>query len=162
MFEIAFKVNPDSDFYKNYFIKKAEKKKFLKLANKFLDKYFWGEWLSLNLSGRLTIRLNAEGTQKYAQQTTRHSNCPGFSTFKKQSPMNRLWEDEVCKCADWKKFSANDFWWMNFHGTPMLQNAGTMQSGKMRCRRLHHHRPGILAACCALDKTRICLRRKRV
>lgn len=117
MFEIAFKVNPDSDFYKNYFMKKAEKKKFLKLANKFLDKYFWGEWLSLNLSGRLTIRLNAEGTQKYAQQTTKHSNCPGFSTFKKQSPMNRLWEDEVCKCVDWKKFSANDFWWMNFHGT---------------------------------------------
>lgn len=30
--------------------------------------------------------------------------------------MNRLWEDEVCKCVDWKKFSANDFWWMNFHG----------------------------------------------
>lgn len=26
MFEIAFKVNPDSDFYKNYFKKKAEKK----------------------------------------------------------------------------------------------------------------------------------------
>lgn len=26
MFEIAFKVNPDSDFYKNYFMKKAEKK----------------------------------------------------------------------------------------------------------------------------------------
>lgn len=40
MFEIAFKVNPDSDFYKNYFMKKAEKKKFLKLADKFLDKYF--------------------------------------------------------------------------------------------------------------------------
>lgn len=53
MFEIAFKVNPDSDFYKNYFMKKAEKKKFLKLADKFLDKYFWGEWLSLNISGRL-------------------------------------------------------------------------------------------------------------
>lgn len=117
MFETAFKVNPDSDFYKNYFIKKAEKKKFLKLVDKFLDKYFCGEWLSLNLSGRLTIRLNAEGTRKYAQQTTKHSNCPGFSTFKKQSPMNRLWEDEVCKCVDWKKFSANDFWWMNFHGT---------------------------------------------
>lgn len=43
MFEIVFKVNPDSDVYKNYFMKKAEKKKFLKLADKFLDKYFWGE-----------------------------------------------------------------------------------------------------------------------
>lgn len=30
--------------------------------------------------------------------------------------MNHLWENEVCKCVDWKKFSANDFWWMNFHG----------------------------------------------
>lgn len=31
MFEIAFKVNPDSDFYKNYFMKKAEKRNFLSL-----------------------------------------------------------------------------------------------------------------------------------
>ena len=117
MFEIAFKVNPDSEFYKNYFMKKAEKEKFLELADEFVEKYFLGEWLSLAFSARLTIRLNAEGTRKYAPQTTKHSNRPGFSTFKKQSPMNRLWEDEVCKCVDWKKFSANDFWWMNFHGT---------------------------------------------
>lgn len=33
MFEIAFKVNPDSEFYKNYFMKKAEKEKFLELAD---------------------------------------------------------------------------------------------------------------------------------
>lgn len=107
MFEIAFKVNPDSEFYKNYFMKKAEKEKFLELADEFLEKYFLGEWLSLALSDRLTIRLNAEGTRKYAPQTTKHSNRPGFSTFKKQSSMNHLWENEVCKCVDWKKFSAN-------------------------------------------------------
>lgn len=85
MFEIAFKVNPDSEFYKNYFMKKAEKEKFLELADEFVEKYFLGEWLSLALSDRLTIRLNAEGTRKYAPQTTKHSNRPGFSTFKKQS-----------------------------------------------------------------------------
>ena len=104
MFEIAFKVNPDSEFYKNYFMKKAEKEKFLELADEFVEKYFLGEWLSLALSDRLTIRLNAEGTRKYAPQTTKHSNRPGFSTFKKQSSMNHLWENEVCKCVDWKKF----------------------------------------------------------
>lgn len=43
MFEIAFKVNPDSEFYKNYFMKKAEKEKFLELADEFLEKYFLGE-----------------------------------------------------------------------------------------------------------------------
>ena len=99
-FEIAFKVNPDSEFYKNYFMKKAEKEKFLELADEFVEKYFLGEWLSLAFSARLTIRLNAEGTRKYAPQTTKHSNLPGFSTFKKQSSMNHLWENEVCKCVD--------------------------------------------------------------
>lgn len=42
MFEIAFKVNPDSEFYKNYFMKKAEKEKFLELADEFVEKYFLG------------------------------------------------------------------------------------------------------------------------
>lgn len=40
MFEIAFKVNPDSEFYKNYFMKKLKKRNFLSLQMNFLKNIF--------------------------------------------------------------------------------------------------------------------------
>lgn len=31
--------------------------------------------------------------------------------------MNCLWEDEVCKNVNGKKFLANQFWWADFNGS---------------------------------------------
>lgn len=75
MFEIAFKVNPDSEFYKNYFMKKAEKEKFLELADEFVEKYFLGEWLSLALSDRLTTGRDADFVYKVGEMVSVDDFC---------------------------------------------------------------------------------------
>ena len=41
--EIAFKVKPGSQMYKNFFIQEEEETKFLALAFRFIDKYFGKE-----------------------------------------------------------------------------------------------------------------------
>lgn len=40
MVEMAFKVNPGTTFYKNYFATKEEKAHFIEIAKQFFDKYF--------------------------------------------------------------------------------------------------------------------------
>lgn len=46
MVEMAFKVNPGTTFYKNYFATKEEKAHFIEIAKQFFDKYFPDEKLS--------------------------------------------------------------------------------------------------------------------
>lgn len=46
MVEMAFKVNPGTTFYKNYFATKEEKAHFIEITKQFFDKYFPDEKLS--------------------------------------------------------------------------------------------------------------------
>lgn len=55
MVEMAFKVNPGTTFYKNYFATKEEKAHFIEIAKQFFDKYFPDEKLSYVLNDRLTV-----------------------------------------------------------------------------------------------------------
>lgn len=60
MVEMAFKVNPGTTFYKNYFATKEEKAHFIEIAKQFFDKYFPDEKLSYVLNDRLTVDLKPE------------------------------------------------------------------------------------------------------
>lgn len=65
MVEMAFKVNPGTTFYKNYFATKEEKAHFIEIAKQFFDKYFPDEKLSYVLNDRLTVDLKPELLAKY-------------------------------------------------------------------------------------------------
>lgn len=117
MVEMAFKVNPDTTFYKNYFSTKEEKAHFVEIAKQFFDKYFPGEKFSYVLNDRLTVELTPELLAKYESQVMKRRDPHGFVIFKQRSPMNCLWEDEVCKNVNGKKFLANQFWWADFNGS---------------------------------------------
>lgn len=97
MVEMAFKVNPGTTFYKNYFATKEEKAHFIEIAKQFFDKYFPDEKLSYVLNDRLTVDLKPELLAKYESQVMKRRDPHGFVIFKQRSPMNCLWEDEVCK-----------------------------------------------------------------
>ncbi len=117
MVEMAFKVNPGTTFYKNYFATKEEKAHFIEIAKQFFDKYFPDEKLSYVLNDRLTVDLKPELLAKYESQVMKRRDPYGFVIFKQRSPMNCLWEDEVCKNVNGKKFLANQFWWADFNGS---------------------------------------------
>lgn len=117
MVEMAFKVNPGTTFYKNYFATKEEKAHFIEIAKQFFDKYFPDEKLSYVLNDRLTVDLKPELLAKYESQVMKRRDPYGFVIFKQCSPMNCLWEDEVCKNVNGKKFLANQFWWADFNGS---------------------------------------------
>lgn len=104
MVEMAFKVNPGTTFYKNYFATKEEKTHFIEIAKQFFDKYFPDEKLSYVLNDRLTVDLKPELLAKYESQVMKRRDPHGFVIFKQRSPMNCLWEDEVCKNVNGKKF----------------------------------------------------------
>ena len=83
MVEMAFKVNPGSEFYKNYFSTKEEKAHFVEIAKQFFDKYFPGEKFSYVLNDRLTVELTPELLAKYESQVMKRRDPHGFVIFKK-------------------------------------------------------------------------------
>ena len=90
MVEMAFKVNPGTTFYKNYFATKEEKAHFIEIAKQFFDKYFPDEKLSYVLNDRLTIDLKPELLAKYESQVMKRRDPHGF---------------------------VNQFWWADFNGS---------------------------------------------
>ena len=126
MVEMAFKVNPGTTFYKNYFATKEEKAHFIEIAKQFFDKYFPDEKLSYVLNDRLTVDLKPELLAKYESQVMKRRDPHGFVIFKQRSPMNCLWEDEVCKNVNGKKVLANQFGWTSTVLAASLRSCGMM------------------------------------
>lgn len=84
MVEMAFKVNPGTTFYKNYFATKEEKAHFIEIAKQFFDKYFPDEKLSYVLNDRLTVDLKPELLAKYESQVMKRRDPHGFVVMNRE------------------------------------------------------------------------------
>ena len=118
--EIAFKVKPDSQMYKNFFIQKEEETKFLALAFRFMDKYFDKEsGHSFKMTPQLSMSMSVEEYEKFKPQLLKKVDASGARTiwtFKQKSDMNKKWQDEVCKYISGKRLDANRWWHFSFPG----------------------------------------------
>lgn len=118
--EIAFKVKPGSQMYKNFFIQEEEETKFLALAFRFIDKYFGKECdHSFKIAPQLSVSMSSEEHEKFKPQLLKKVDVSGTRTiwtFRQKSDMNKKWQDEVCKHISEKRLYANRWWHFDFPG----------------------------------------------
>lgn len=111
MQEVAFRVKPDSELYKNHFKEKEERKKMHEYARAFFKKYGFCNKGGYYQRQTLSMELTPEEHEKYASQLKKHPDSNGLYTFKKISAMQKAWENEVCANVDFNKMHINSFWY---------------------------------------------------
>ena len=122
MKEIAFTVNKDSQFYKNYFLAKEERQKFHELAKAFFKKHNLFETKKYYQTEFLGLELTAEQKALYAGQIKKNDDENGMTIFKKRSAMQKSWEEDVVSKVDFDVIEKLKFWWLKFiaHGSYSL------------------------------------------
>lgn len=114
MKEIAFIVNKDSQFYKNYFLAKEERQKFHELAREFFKKHNLFEPKKYYQTEFLCLELTAEQKALYADQIKKNDDENGMTRFKKRSAMQKSWEEDVVSKVDFDVIEKPKFWWFEF------------------------------------------------
>lgn len=114
MKEIAFTVNPDSELYNKYFEAKKEKQHFHDLARMFFEKYDLLDSGGYYQSRSLGLELNAEQKKRFAEQLKKDDDKNGISIFKKKSPMQKAWNEEVTSKVNFEVINAIGFWYFDF------------------------------------------------
>lgn len=109
-FEIAFKVKHDSEFYRKYFEAKEERQKFKGLAFPFFEKHgIDGRYYQ---SKTLGVAISEEQREKLANHLKKNPDGRGFYWFKKKSPIEKEWEENVTNHIDFRRLEQADFWWL--------------------------------------------------
>ena len=118
--EIAFRVIPESNMYRNYFAQQNEENKFIQLATEFLNKYFEKDNNhKFSLRSQLTMTLTDAEHEEFKPQLCKKPDTSGRYTlwvFKQKSDINKKWQEEVCKYINGKRLDANRFWAFEFPG----------------------------------------------
>ena len=118
MTEIAFLVKPDSEMYRKYFKQKNELDKFVGFASSFIDKYFVSRNkdfdYSFSTNMRLTVKLPPNDEEWFGAQLMKEKSESGLCVFKKNSPMNKRWHEEVTSHIDPYSLTASKWWFMDF------------------------------------------------
>ena len=114
MKEVAFTVNKDSQFYKNYFLAKEERKKFHELAKAFFKKHNLFEPKKYYQAEFLGLELTAEQKSLYADQIKKNDDENGMTRFKRRSAMQKSWEEDVVSKVDFDIIEKSKFWWFEF------------------------------------------------
>lgn len=126
MNEVAFIVVKGSDFYNAYFEAKAEKQNFHNLAREFLKKNGLldsGEYYQRKFLG---LKLNKDQRELYKEQLKKYPDENGLSLFKKNSAMQKSWNEEVTDKVNFDTINKIQFWWMSIIvcGTYSLWDTG--------------------------------------
>lgn len=126
MIEIAFTVDKQSDFYKEYFEAKAEKQKFHNYARAFFEKHNLVDSANYYMTDFLGMQLSAEQKERFGNQLKKYDDKNGMSLFKKNSPMQKQWTDEVVGKVNMKLMDTQRFWWLYYvsHGRYALWDNG--------------------------------------
>lgn len=119
MKEIAFVVKPDSEFYNKYFKAKEEKQHFHNLARVFFKKYDLIDNAEYYQAKFLGLKLNSEQKKRFAGQLKKYDDENGMSIFKKNSAMQKAWNEEVVSMVNFEVINAVKFWYLGFlsHGS---------------------------------------------
>lgn len=119
MKEIAFVVKPDSEFYNKYFKAKEEKQHFHNLARVFFKKYDLLDNAEYYQTKFLGLKLNSEQKKRFAGQLKKYDDENGMSIFKKNSAMQKAWNEEVISMVNFEVIDVVKFWYFGFlnHGS---------------------------------------------
>lgn len=109
---LTFKVNPNSKFYDDYFNAKAESQKFRSIAIPFFEKY--GIKGSYYQSKFLAINVDKESREKLRLHLLKSPDRQGFYHFRKNSSIEKEWENEVTSKIDFGVLEKCDFWYLTF------------------------------------------------
>lgn len=113
MGEVAFKVVPGSKMYDRYFTAKEEKEKFHQLAKAFFIKHNLYDDCAYLQTDYLALELKPKDKKRFAQQLKKHPNKLGMWLFKKNSPMQKEWTNDVVSHIAFEKLHCNRFWYFN-------------------------------------------------
>lgn len=111
MVEVAFKVDTNSDFHKQYFLAKAEKQKFHDCAREFFAKHNLVDSGGYYQNPQLALQLTEEQKQRFAGQIKKYEDNNGVTWFKKNSAMQKEWNQDVVSKIDMKLIDAQELWW---------------------------------------------------
>lgn len=115
LYEIAFRVDPDSEFHRTYFEAKAEKNKFCRCAKTFFEEHGLVDPIpSYCISDILRVQLNGEQKRTFAKQLRKYDDPDGLSLFKRNSKMQSLWTSEVVNRVDYRLVCSLRYWWMPY------------------------------------------------
>ena len=114
MKEVAFTVNKESQFYRNYFLEKEERQKFNELAKSFFEKHGLFETKKYYQTKFLGLELTADQKKFYADQIKKNDDENGMTIFKKRSAMQKYWEEDVVSKVDFDVIKKLNFWWFEF------------------------------------------------
>ena len=112
MLEIAFKVDPKSEFYKKYFDVKAEQQKFHDLAKEFFTEHDLASKGGYYQCESLHCELGEEERKKFASQITKYADKNGLTRFRKNSALQKAWTENVVSKIDTKMIDSIKFWWL--------------------------------------------------
>lgn len=111
-YKIAFKVKRDSDFYAKYFDAKEEKVKLKDLAVPFFEKHGIDGRFYMNKS--LAVKIPKEQREKFETHLRKNPDRQGFYWFKKNSPIEKEWEETVAVHIDFNRLEKVDLWWLAY------------------------------------------------
>ena len=114
MKEIAFRVKRDSEFYNKYFEAKEEKQRFHDLARAFFEKHNLLDSARYYQAEFLGLELNDEQKQRFEGQLRKNDDKDGMSIFKKNSAMQKSWNEEVTSNIDFNIINKISFWYLGF------------------------------------------------
>lgn len=113
MIEQAFRVTPGSDFAQNYFRSLSERKKFASLADAFFKNHNLNP-VKYGLLGGLRMSMDDKERKEFESQLRKDLDENGLAVFKKKSPMQKAWEEEVVSRIDFDAKDCIKFWWFSY------------------------------------------------
>ena len=114
MKEVAFIVRPDSEFYNKYFKAKEEKQHFHDLAREFFERHDLLDNAEYYQTEFLGLKLNAEQKKRFAEQLKKYDDKNGMSLFKKNSAMQKSWNEEVTSKVNFEVIDTIGLWYFGF------------------------------------------------
>lgn len=130
--EVAFRVKKDSDLYRKYFLEKAEKERAAKLGSQFMEDHLPGVNVYA-MRRQLTVELTDEQRDEFSDQLKAKGEASQghyFYTFKKNSPMNKLWVEEVYNKLDNAAITGMFFWFRDFFPHASFKCSTSIWDGK--------------------------------
>ena len=114
MTEVTFKVNKNSEFYKQYFQSKAEKQKLHDYAREFFAKYDLINHGAYYQEEFLALQLTDEQKKRFEDQIKKKEDLNGMTYFKKKSAMQKEWTENVISKVNMEILHACRMWYWGY------------------------------------------------
>lgn len=117
MVEVAFRVAKGTDFYNQFFQAQAEKQKFHDLAREFFERHDLMDGPCQYYQCRaLGIEMNETQKFRFQSQIRKDRDKNNITFFKKRSPMQAAWTQDVIEKVDMTLLDRQSLWYWPYIG----------------------------------------------